>query len=238
MNQLPLILDGVLALLLLLFVISGIRQGFVLSLCSFLAVFVALFGAVMITKYTAPLVTDFAAPHFLPSIVEKVEDTSPEISSRGPTAEALPPLLEHLGLPESWMDMVVRVYQGDQEETRPPFTSPSQMIAKSILEIAVAAGLFILSFILLLILWKIVSKALDLVTKLPVLNFCNRLLGALLGLLKGLLLLFILRWLFCDFLGLVPAGLIEETYLFQFLSFAFLWLSQFLRQSLGWQLPI
>ena len=55
-----------------------------------------------------------------------------------------------------------------------------------------------------------ISKALDLVAKLPVLHFFNRLLGGALGLMKGLLIAGCICCLILH-LGLLPAGTIQES---------------------------
>ena len=214
---LPILLDIGIALLLLFFAIRGIQQGFVRALCSFLAVFVALFGSIFLSKSLTPLVTDIAAPHFLPTIMKQLEAGSVPLPSQNLFSPETSNLLQHLGLPDSWSQMLQNFYTSSIVDQLTN-TSPTQLFANFILEIIISALIFILSFILLLILWRIVSRSLDLVARLPVLNFCNRTLGALLGICKGILLLLILRWILCDLLDQIPPELIDRTYLFQWLT--------------------
>lgn len=61
--------------------------------------------------------------------------------------------------------------------------------------------LFLAGFFGVLILWLILCHTLNLVAKLPGLHLLNKLLGGLLGLIKGLLLLMVARWILCDLLG-------------------------------------
>jgi len=69
--------------------------------------------------------------------------------------------------------------------------------------------LFLLSFLALLILLKILLKALDLVTLLPVIHGLNALGGGLLGLIEGALVLFLAVWVARKF------GVSFETELFE-----------------------
>lgn len=62
-----------------------------------------------------------------------------------------------------------------------------------------------LSFCLILLVWELVSKLLNLVAKLPVLNLANRLMGGGVGLLKGALVVGLVCVLVLRF-GLVTAG--------------------------------
>lgn len=212
-----LILDLALAAILLAFAISGIRQGFVRSLCSLLAVFVAFFGALFLAKTLAPAAAEVATPYVLPAIVERLEGKDTKIPSRDYSAQENDALLENLGLPEAWTRLIQENF-ATQDAEQEPFTSPSQTLANYILEILSYGVVFIVSFVLLLILWAILTRTLDLVAKLPVLNFFNRSLGALLGIVKGLLFLLILRWVLCDLTGQVSPALVEQTYLYQWLS--------------------
>ncbi len=220
-----LILDLVTVSILLLFAALGIRMGFVRALCSFLAVFVAFFGAVFLARTLTPALTELVSPYALPSIVERLEGSAksssltdaPSDSAEGSALLPETPVLLPAGLPDAW-NAIIQSQTAEAEGLRQPFTSPSQAIAASILRIIVFGALFLLSFLLLLLIWTLLSRSLDLISKLPVLNFCNRTLGAALGLIKGLLLLLVLRWALCDLTGFLPAAFVEESLVFRWLS--------------------
>ncbi len=78
--------------------------------------------------------------------------------------------------------------------------------------------LFLAGFFGVLILWLILCHTLNLVAKLPGLHLLNKLLGGLLGLIKGLLLLMVARWILCDLLGWIPASIAAESRLLPLLS--------------------
>lgn len=75
-------------------------------------------------------------------------------------------------------------------------------------------ALFYLTFVVVLILWKILSQALDLACRLPVLRTFNEAGGLLLGVVKGAAILLALVWLL-SILGLVSQETIQQTYLFR-----------------------
>ena len=78
--------------------------------------------------------------------------------------------------------------------------------------------LFLAGVFGVLILWLILCHTLNLVAKLPGLHLLNKLLGGLLGLIKGLLLLMVARWILCDLLGWIPASIAAESRLLPLLS--------------------
>lgn len=212
----PLILDIITVVILIAFVIGGIHTGFVRTLCSFLALFVAFFGAAFLAKHLTPYLAEITTPYALPSIVKKLEsgETSP---SQELDEEETQQILLELGLPESW-SVLIKENHAQRESAPPAFTSPSQLLAEYILNIVIYAAVFLLFFIILLILWGMISRALHLVARLPVLSFFNRTLGALLGFVQGILALLILRWALCDLAGLIPPQLVNNTHVFQLLG--------------------
>ena len=74
--------------------------------------------------------------------------------------------------------------------------------------------LFLVSFALVLLLWLLLSRVLDLACKLPVLSTLNHWSGAALGLVKGGLIVFILCWLLRG--SLISQEAVEGTVLLRF----------------------
>ena len=73
--------------------------------------------------------------------------------------------------------------------------------------------LFLLCFVLILAGWFVLSHALDLAFKLPVLSTLNQWSVAAVGLVKGGVLLFIACWLFQ---GLIPQEAVDQSILLRF----------------------
>lgn len=92
--------------------------------------------------------------------------------------------------------------------------------AGTIVEVIVRVVLFLLIFVLILILWNVLARALDLVSRLPVLNSMNKLGGFLFGLVRGTLFLFLAAWVLRHIPTvteqLIPAETVEQTYLLKF----------------------
>ena len=75
------------------------------------------------------------------------------------------------------------------------------------------AVLFLVCFIAVLAAWTLLSRALDLAFRLPVLSTLNQWSGAAVGLVKGGVLLFIACWLFR---GLIPQEAVDQSILLRF----------------------
>lgn len=92
--------------------------------------------------------------------------------------------------------------------------------ANNVAEVIIRAILFLLTFVLILILWTVLARALDLVSRLPVLNSMNKLGGFIFGLVRGALLLFLVAWVLNHLPTvteqLIPAEIFEETYILKF----------------------
>ena len=74
--------------------------------------------------------------------------------------------------------------------------------------------LFLISFAVVLLAWALLSHALDLAFRLPVLSTVNRVLGGAVGLVKGALIVFIAAWLLKG--SLFPQSVIDHTFLLKF----------------------
>ena len=89
-------------------------------------------------------------------------------------------------------------------------TMAAQFLAKAIL--------FLVGFLGVQVVWTVLYRALKLVTRLPGIRFLNKVLGGVFGLIKGVLLLMILRWLLCDLLGWIPSEVAQGSYLLGLLT--------------------
>ena len=94
--------------------------------------------------------------------------------------------------------------------------SAAAQVAAAIAESAAYLIIFLLAFVLILLAWKLISHALDLVARLPGLHFLNKSLGALFGVIQGIIILFVAAWLLQFFGGILPQDAVEKTYLLKF----------------------
>lgn len=192
-----LLLDIVTLLLLVLFFVQGIRRGFILTLCSLLAVFLALAGGW------------FLAAHYIQ-----------------PVQEALEPVILERFLPEEKSEAEAETQEGLLDPIQAQMTETVQEVqikliteqVHAISALLARAILFLAGFAGVLAVWIILCRALDLVARLPVLHFVNKALGGCLGLVKGYVVFLLLRWVVCDLLRLIPEEVAAGAYVFTWLS--------------------
>ena len=203
-----LMFDAAVVLVLLFALWRGYRRGFILTLCGFLALFVALIGASVVSSWLSGPVSQALQPAIQRNLTGILsgyvsqQPPAPDLSSLTgelTEGELLLPLQEALDLLQN-----SPVYRGFVDSIQEALNAGMvSAAADAVLVIAdyVATQvsrivIFFIAFVLILVLWYFISHALDLAFRLPVLSAINRWLGAVIGLLKGGLLLFILCWLF------------------------------------------
>ncbi len=183
----PVLIDVILLAALLFFVLMGAKRGFILTLCSLVAVVVALVGANLAADTLSPKVADAIRP--------RLEQAIQEVGMSAADMDVLAVLKEKGGLYEWAADAV-----GDVLHSSDFIPSAASIAANTAAALAqqLARGLiFLVAFLLVLLAWTLLSHALDLVAKLPGINGLNRTLGAALGFLKGLVVLYLASWVLC-----------------------------------------
>lgn len=208
-----LILDLVILAILIFFTAMGARRGLVLSLCSLLAVLVAFVGAGFVARTLSPMVAGALEPRFAAAIEEQLDTAIQQQVAAGGSAALSPedvPLdgvlnaLREMGFYESLVDAVDRAVEN------------GMTAAAAITQSAAYLILFLICFALILLAWKLISRALDLVARLPGLHFLNKTLGGLFGLVQACILLFVVAWLLPYFGNLIPEDVVDKTYLLHF----------------------
>lgn len=214
----PIVIDLILAAVLVLFIWLGARKGFVLTLCSLLAVIVALVGASLISDALAPKVAQAIQPRLEQSIQESLEEKALEVSAQDSlgVADVLAALREKGGLYQ-WAADGLEGALNSAPGVSESIAHQAAVAASALAEQLAKGILFSVSFLLVLIAWFFLSHALDLVTKLPVIDSLNHTLGGVLGAVKGLILLYVAAWVLCSLTGTVSAETAEKTYLLSFL---------------------
>lgn len=212
------ILDLIVLAILLVFALLGMRKGLILSLFSLVAVLVSLAGALLVSNLFAPTVANWLEPALTPPISSTVQAALPEdLSNAERPAEQLLALLEDAELPFGLDETLTEFLQANTLDAEALVENlTATLVEKTALAIAYIV-LFLLAFILILIIWHLISRTLNLVAKLPGLHALNKLGGFLFGAVRGALFLFILGWLLrLSSSELLPAGLAEQTTLLNF----------------------
>lgn len=185
--------DLILVAVLILCVVIGIRRGFILTLCGVLAIVIALVGAKAAADRYSPMVAEAITPRIEAQVTdqlnESVEQSVQDATDWEEDADGqLSGILGMLQQSETYQAAVSAIQDSIQKGMASTMKSAANSMAQKIADPLSWGAVYVLAFVVILLLWKLVSKALDLVAKLPVLHFFNRLLGGACGVLKGLLL--------------------------------------------------
>ena len=175
-----LLFDGIVLLVLAVTAVQGYRKGLVLTLCGFLAVFVAFVGASVLSDALARPISQAIAPAVERGLFRGISETFSQAVNQGLETVAA-------GVVRSLAEYAA--YQ----------------LTRTVL--------FVVCFVLVLAGWIVLSRALDLAFKLPVLSALNQWSGAAVGLIKGCVLLFIACWLLK---GMLPQEAVDQSVLLHF----------------------
>ena len=218
-----LVFDIAIVVILILFAWRGASRGFVLSLCGLLAVVVAFVGASFLASLLAPKVGAALEPRLAQAIEERLEEQFQQSVPEGDTAgltegENYPmqdvlSVLRDMGLYE---DLVNTIDQAVQDGMTAAAANAAAAVAAAIAQPVAYTVIFTAAFVLILIAWTIFSHAVDLVAKLPGLNFLNKTGGAVMGLVKGVIILFLAAWLIQYSGKLIPEETVQQTHLLRF----------------------
>ena len=210
------IYDLVIVAILLFFFLRGHKKGLVLTLCGLAAVFVAFFGARLVSQALTPHVTQAIQPHVHDAVTEHL-GSGLELSLDELLAEeedsVLVDALKALGLHD---DLVASIQSAIEENSAQQAADAATAISTAVAQVIAGILLFVVAFLLLLLVWWLVSRLLNLAAKLPVINFFNRTLGGVAGLIKGCLLLFLVAWALRLTDDIIPRQAVEQTYLLRF----------------------
>lgn len=226
------VFDIIIVVVLIFFAWRGAKKGLILTLCGLVGIFVAFFGARFISgRFYQPFaniiepgiyqavsgaeeeqsssLSDDPEPDAsaLPDDPEPDASAAPDTTEPGAsTSNALDELLDAIhnaGLFSGFADFLDDAVN-DNALQQPGSRTAAQILADYLADLVSKAGLFAVSFLLILLIWFLVGHALDLAFHLPILSVVNRVGGLILGLVKAALLVIVLVWL-GQLAGLVPA---------------------------------
>jgi len=182
----------VLALLAILVInaIIGMKVGFVKTVFSLCFMIVA----VILTIWINPYVNDFMRGNdkVYDSISTKVETVLHLENEKDADVSGQTTQIEGLALPQSIKDSLIKNNTADVYEAL-SIDNFKEYVTTYLSGIIINALAFILTFLVILIALWIVSIALDLISKLPLINQINKTAGLLAGVVHGLVIV----WLFC-----------------------------------------
>ena len=217
--------DIAILLILALFAWRGAAKGFVLSFCGLLAVIVAFVGSSTLASNFSPKVADALEPKFAAAIEERLQE---QISQTG--APALPgaegsgqtgefPLQDVLNVLKDmgfYEDLIGSVDKAVTDGMMDAAAGAAAAVAASVAQSVAYLVIFLAAFVLIMLVWTLLAHALDLVTRLPGLNMLNKTAGALVGLVKACVVLFLAAWAVRFMGNLIPEEAIRQTTLLNF----------------------
>ena len=193
------IIDIAIFLALAFFAWRGAKRGLILTLFSLLAIFVAFFGARAVASTFSQPVADILRPSIQQSINGVLTGQTPgALPSPGPEGSPSPaPEDGTEPEPDFTLQEVLDLIgeEAVEEQVLEVTTTAAAAVAAYLAQLAANALLFGLSFLLILLVWFLISRALDLTFRLPILSAVNTIGGLLIGLLKGVLLMLVVVWL-------------------------------------------
>lgn len=231
-----LVLDLLVLAVIVLFALMGWHKGLVLTLCGVLVVFVAYFGAAYVSDTFSDSVAGLIQPAIQNRLDQVVEQAMPsgddepshapllpapdaEGQEEDPDTISLEQVMAALRRSSFLTGMYESVAQAITDGAVQVITTASAAIAGYLASQISRAGLFFLTFFLIVVVWSLLSRALDLACRLPVLRSFNEIGGLLLGLVKGICILLAAVGL-VTLLGLVPEEVSAQTFLYRhFMNF-------------------
>ncbi len=212
-----LIYDAVVLAILGLALWRGWHKGLLLSLCGLAVMVVSFLCAGFLADTLDDPLSEALTPMLAERIEERFDDHAAAQDSNQPPKSLADTLREMGGLYAVAADTLDDV--GDDVHAA---THAAQAVATSIVYTVV----FALSFLLLVILLTLLLHGLDLVARLPGLNLCNQLGGGVIGLAKGVIILYVVIACLRLFSGLITPEVEENTVVLKFFlrfdPFAFL----------------
>ena len=213
----------------------GAVRGLVLTLCGLLAVLVAFGGAFFLSDRFSNDVATLIQPYIQVHVEELLENSVEEQHGESlpssnlpipgyagdddPIAASLDEVLRALGDSKLFAGLVQSVSDAIDEGVLAVVTTAAAAVSAFLAQQIARSGLFLISFFLILIVWWLLSHALDLAFRLPVLRTLNKSGGLLIGLAKGVLVLLVVCWALTVF-DLVPLATAQQTFLFRhFMNF-------------------
>jgi uncharacterized membrane protein required for colicin V production len=200
-----LILDLVILAVLVYSVVMGARRGFILTLCSLLAVVLALAGGWYAANHWSQPLQETLEPVLAQKLTDQM--TANQTLTAGDDDSS--PLLGNYS--QAIQEQLASSAQNIQ-------TATANQLAESLSGLLAKSILFLVGFVVVLVVWHLLCRLLNLVARLPGLRTLNKGLGGLVGLIRGILLLMVARWALCDLLGWIPASVIAESRVLPMLS--------------------
>lgn len=212
--MLPIIIDLILIIILAAFLISGANKGFILGISGIIIMIAAFYGARVIADTYSdrfkPMIEPIVSRLVDKSVTEASEEKkeSPKNDSKDELDTVGLESLLKFGLFEKTAQKTIDELKGNITVVGQEFKNAASMkITDSVTYILT----FTASYLIITILLSFVLRLLNFAFRLPGLGFINGAAGFALGLVKGMLILFIIAWAMRYFGGVFPEETTDNT---------------------------
>lgn len=188
------VIDGILILVLLLTAIRGYKDGFLSAAINLAGNLGSLFAGRYVAKNYAQV---FFEKVLRSGLIERSYNYLSQNRRSTDISEALASVLDNL--PQSFVEKVVSAAQNAAQGVLAPTQDSAAVlvddfIAPMLLPV-IAAGLFVITFLVVGILCKILAKRLKIVNEVPLIGTANKIAGFLMGTASGVVNIILLSFL-------------------------------------------
>jgi len=185
-------------------VVIGVKQGVIKALAGVAVIVLSFVGAGWAAGFFADTVAQWLRPVLQSYIRAKLQ---------GSASASAGSALAQFGFSGGALEQAIRSVADKMVQTG---QSMLEAVTDSVLHSVAYAVVYVVVFFVLLLLLRLAAKSLDLAAELPGLKTLNGLGGALLGLIKGLLVVFFLVWALQKLQLLITPELQEQSVLLPF----------------------
>lgn len=212
------LVDVIAVFFLIFFALRGRKRGLIRTLTGILALVIAFWGAGILAQQTSPyLSSKYVEPWIYNAVLPTVSESQSVTAvpdSEAEVTETLGGAFKEIGIPRGaiqsfFNDFVINLTDSLEHIV--------ENASKSIGYKLTYAILFLLYFLLLYLLLRLAAKLVELLAKIPGINFVNKTLGLLLGLISGYLVVLILSFILTTTGVFLTPQLVSETYVLQYL---------------------
>lgn len=187
-----------------IFCVLGGKKGMFRTFSGLLSILISVVGSLFIANYGAQLIAEYFVPVILPRVEVWLADIVAEKAAGSEIDLGVLGLIPGIGqLVENVSDALV--------ETIAP------AVAEEVAGALAWVALFVIGFIVCNLVCRLILLLLDMIDHLPGLHFLNHLIGAILGALKGFLLVLVAVKVLLWF-GVLPEDMVASTTLLQWLA--------------------
>lgn len=174
--------------------IVGYHSGLIRTVWSVASIVIALVLSMSLNPTVVTVLKDNVhLDSYLENVVdEKMSDMNPSISLDTITEQEQESYIEGLGLPEPWRNTLIR-NNTENIYNALGVNSFKEYLVENIVNLLVQVIGYIIVFILIFLILRILAIALNLISKLPIIHGVNKIVGGVLGFIRGAALVWALK---------------------------------------------